>query len=505
MDKNFQSWFIPKLRSKYVTFEILQFTCQFKYQVIILLRSLCKKSDAFLDRLLHEIQKTFNVCQFTITPQLLLDPLIKNLKSNKKEQSSLNFYAKAQKLDYLEDCFKLNLKIMVQLDDNNRYYRFDQNQAQNLYEVLKNDDSEFDSILISFDFKYSSHFEVKNEPVMEIIQKLCIITKENQLRAKEIVFHRNHQGVLDQIIGYFLQKDINTSNQYFSSITAAKQKGEMPEEVYNIKFSGYNLESLVFQKQLLNVRGLKQLSSMLINCQNISSLTLEEIMPPCTDLQYHPFCDQMIETMKSLQYLTNLKSLNISRNHFADDFLKLLVPVIRPLKLKYLDISANHLSEEGISASKELFQNNYLLHELRFDYNKFRNTWTTKVIPDIFKAIPNLKILSLKMCRLSDNLISELCPGFHCGLQRLNLSFNRITKDGIQAIAEHYEKVTEQIMLEVLELDNNELNDFSFPSLAKILKYCKNLKKFDLSQNLFMASRYEMAKLKYYYRINLIF
>ena len=58
---------------------------------------------------------------------------------------------------------------MAQFNDENRYYKLDMNQANNLYEVLRNDDNEFDSVIISFDLQFNNYYEVEKEPVVQIL------------------------------------------------------------------------------------------------------------------------------------------------------------------------------------------------------------------------------------------------------------------------------------------------------------------------------------------------
>lgn len=43
-------WFIPILRSKFLTIELLKILFQHRYQVVLFLRSVCKGSEWFLDQ-----------------------------------------------------------------------------------------------------------------------------------------------------------------------------------------------------------------------------------------------------------------------------------------------------------------------------------------------------------------------------------------------------------------------------------------------------------------------
>lgn len=89
-------------------------------------------------------------------------------------------------------------------------------------DTLSDDSNEFDSVLISFNFEYQSHFNPLEEPIyLEVIKKISDITTENAIITKEMVFTRNHIEFLEAVIGHFLQKDIDASNRYFSSIASS--------------------------------------------------------------------------------------------------------------------------------------------------------------------------------------------------------------------------------------------------------------------------------------------
>jgi len=45
-----KSWFIPQLKSKYLTFEIFRYLFEYEHQVVAMLRALNSKSAYFMDR-----------------------------------------------------------------------------------------------------------------------------------------------------------------------------------------------------------------------------------------------------------------------------------------------------------------------------------------------------------------------------------------------------------------------------------------------------------------------
>ena len=161
-------------------------------------------------------------------------------------------------------------------------------------------------------------------------------------------------------------------------------------------------------------------------------------------------------------------------------------------RLKIWDIGANHLTEQGLYDANELFRNNCCLQNLNFTYNKFRDPALSRIAAEYLSTMTSLRVLNLKMCRITDDVLSSLMQTFHIYLKTLNLSYNRITKDGIKVMKEYYEK-TAIAELEELDLSNNELNDFAIEDLSKIMNTLLGLKTLDIRENLFI-NRYQLAR-----------
>lgn len=56
-----KSWFTPRLKSKYLTIELLKICFEHKFQVIVFLRSLSKSSISFLERFEDEFIPYFSI------------------------------------------------------------------------------------------------------------------------------------------------------------------------------------------------------------------------------------------------------------------------------------------------------------------------------------------------------------------------------------------------------------------------------------------------------------
>jgi hypothetical protein len=69
-----KSWFIPILRSKFMTIELLKMLFQHRHEVLIFLRSINKSSESFMERFYkEEIDEYFEVYSIQIKVPLLAD------------------------------------------------------------------------------------------------------------------------------------------------------------------------------------------------------------------------------------------------------------------------------------------------------------------------------------------------------------------------------------------------------------------------------------------------
>jgi hypothetical protein len=69
-----KSWFIPILKSKFMTIELLKMLFQHRHEVLIFLRSINKSSESFMERFYkEEIDEYFEVYSIQIKVPLLAD------------------------------------------------------------------------------------------------------------------------------------------------------------------------------------------------------------------------------------------------------------------------------------------------------------------------------------------------------------------------------------------------------------------------------------------------
>lgn len=69
-----KSWFIPILRSKFMTIELLKMLFEHRHEVLIFLRSLSKSSESFMERFYEdEIDEYFGIYSIQIQVPLISD------------------------------------------------------------------------------------------------------------------------------------------------------------------------------------------------------------------------------------------------------------------------------------------------------------------------------------------------------------------------------------------------------------------------------------------------
>ena len=82
-----KSWFIPILRSKFMTIELLKMLFEYQHHVLIFLRSISKSSESFMNRFYaDEILHNFSVYQIQINVPLISDVVKTNeFQENEKD------------------------------------------------------------------------------------------------------------------------------------------------------------------------------------------------------------------------------------------------------------------------------------------------------------------------------------------------------------------------------------------------------------------------------------
>lgn len=104
-----KSWFIPVLRSKFMTIELLKMLFKHKHEVLIFLRSVNKNSESFMNRFFEdEIAEYFSIYQIEIKVPLISDVIQTNEFEEEQKNTiltRLQGFNNLQKIDEFNDCF----------------------------------------------------------------------------------------------------------------------------------------------------------------------------------------------------------------------------------------------------------------------------------------------------------------------------------------------------------------------------------------------------------------
>lgn len=109
-------YFFPKLRSKYLTIEVLKYLFQSRIALVGFLRALSKDSQYFLDKFYEaELKDMFEQCPITIQIPLIQELSVEESKTAQSEHSDqlerVKGYSRLQKIEEFQDSFVLGLKV----------------------------------------------------------------------------------------------------------------------------------------------------------------------------------------------------------------------------------------------------------------------------------------------------------------------------------------------------------------------------------------------------------
>ena len=138
------------------------------------------------------------------------------------------------------------------------------------------------------------------------------------------------------------------------------------------------------------------------------------------------------------------------------------------------------------------------------NYNKFRVPTAAKCLTEALEKCPRLTRIEFKLCRISDEIVPSLIPMITSRVRYLNLSHNKITKDGFVHIADKFKGMAETgdpSLIQTFIMKSNELNDFCIEYIRDIIRSCKELRLFDISENLFLSSYGDLVQLKYHHKV----
>ena len=96
----FQSYITPRLRSKWLTYEILTFTYEYIYEVVMLLRALNRQSRTFMDRLIDELRTRFKPIRvISILPNIKMEGTKMREERDARQNRALRAYSRLMKIE----------------------------------------------------------------------------------------------------------------------------------------------------------------------------------------------------------------------------------------------------------------------------------------------------------------------------------------------------------------------------------------------------------------------
>jgi len=190
-----------------------------------------------------------------------------------------------------------------------------------------------------------------------------------------------------------------------------------------------------------------------------------------------------VNLFKSLDYNTNLKELNLSKNTLAVDDRQAVGCAIERLlrvntRLKVLDLSACRLDTAVATHIAAGLEHNTSLEELDLSWNSELAVGDSEAvgcaIERMLRVNTRLKVLNLSYCILHTAVAIHIAAGLeHSSLAELNIEGNRlITSEGWTHIFKH---LNNNLSLKKLNISNCGLEDSSSAALAEMLSCNKSL------------------------------
>nr|XP_049616948.1 NACHT, LRR and PYD domains-containing protein 12 isoform X33 [Syngnathus scovelli] len=194
-------------------------------------------------------------------------------------------------------------------------------------------------------------------------------------------------------------------------------------------------------------------------------------------------CDALASVLSSS---CSLRKLDLSNNDLGDDGLEALAAgLAKPqCTLQVLRLNSCNLSEKSCDALASVLSSSCSLRKLDLSWNDLGDDGLEALAAGLAKPQCTFQVLGLNSCKLSkkscDALASVLSSS--CSLRKLDLSWNDLGDDGLEALAAGLAKP--QCTLQVLELVGCDLRKKSCEALAKALQdNPSHLQKLDLWRN----------------------
>ncbi|XP_037123120.1 NACHT, LRR and PYD domains-containing protein 3-like isoform X3 [Syngnathus acus] len=182
----------------------------------------------------------------------------------------------------------------------------------------------------------------------------------------------------------------------------------------------------------------------------------------------------------------NLRHLDLSNNDLCDDKLEALATgLAKPqCTLQVLGLNNCNLSKKSCEVLASILSSSCSLRDLDLGDNKLYDNGLYELTYGLAKPQCTLQVLRLDGCKLSKKSCEMLASvlGLPRNLRHLDLSYNDLYDDGLKALAAGLAKP--QCTLQVLGLSRCNLSKKSCEVLASVLRSPCNLRDLDLSYNL---------------------
>ena len=177
-----------------------------------------------------------------------------------------------------------------------------------------------------------------------------------------------------------------------------------------------------------------------------------------------------------------LRSLDMSEVGIDNEGMITLASGLAAIQsLESLNLSNNAISDEGLQALAVGLSNNKNLESLNLSRNGGSfSAIGLRHLSDVIPTVSNLKALDLSGNAINDECLQALAVGLrkHCTLERLDLSSNAIGSEGLRALA-----AAEISSLRWLSLARNAINDEAWKALAEVVESLSNMETLNLSRN----------------------
>nr|XP_049616912.1 NACHT, LRR and PYD domains-containing protein 12 isoform X4 [Syngnathus scovelli] len=249
------------------------------------------------------------------------------------------------------------------------------------------------------------------------------------------------------------------------------------EALASVLSSSRTLRKLDLSDNYLGDDGLEALAAGLANPQ----CTLQVLNLMTGDLRKKS-CEALASVLSSSR---TLRELDLSDNDLGDDGLEALAAgLAKPqCTLQVLKLNSCKLSKKSCEALASVLSSSRTLRELDLSWNDLGDDGLEALAAGLAKPQCTLQVLRLDECKLSkkscDALASVLSSS--CSLRKLDLSNNDLGDDGLEALAAGLAKP--QCTLQVLRLNSCNLSEKSCDALASVLSSSCSLRKLDLSWN----------------------